>query len=119
MAVKNKIIKLISAFLIVLILAPVVLFSKPKQVNATGWPVADFLSHLFLGSTGVSTSVNTGLHIKDIALEVLKEVARTFAKRLLAQMTQSTVNWINIGFHGSPLFLENPESFFKDIAKYE
>ena len=34
-------------------------------------------------------------------------------------MTQSTINWINSGFHGAPLFIERPDAFFKDIAKYE
>jgi len=34
-------------------------------------------------------------------------------------MTKSVTNWINSGFHGAPLFLENPGSFFQDIGKYE
>jgi hypothetical protein len=34
-------------------------------------------------------------------------------------MTQATINWINSDFHGSPLFLTNPQSFFNDIAKSE
>ncbi|HEV7702348.1 MAG TPA: hypothetical protein VGO63_02815 [Candidatus Paceibacterota bacterium] len=56
---------------------------------------------------------------KECLKEVLKDILKFAARRLLAQMTQSTVNWINTGFHGAPLFLENPGSFFKDIAKFE
>jgi len=127
MSLKNNTIqKLISVLLIIAIIAPAVLLSKPKQANATGWPVVDIvhnITSIFNGVTQTGTlatsAVNTGLHIKDIVLEVLKEVARTFAKRLLAQMTQDTVKWINSGFHGNPLFLQNPDSFFKDIAKSE
>jgi len=103
---------------------PAILFSRPKQAKAIVFhdPWHTIVS-VFNGGTQTATLStelsNLGLHVKEIAWEVLKEVARTFAKRLLAQMTQATVNWINTGFHGSPLFLENPESFFKDIAKYE
>ena len=38
---------------------------------------------------------------------------------MLQQMTKSVVNWINTGNWGNPLFVTNPQSFFKDIAKSE
>jgi hypothetical protein len=66
-----------------------------------------------------STATNTTLHIKDFAREVLKQVLMGVARKVLQEMTKSTINWINSGFHGSPLFLENPQSFFNDIAKSE
>ena len=59
------------------------------------------------------------LSYKQLAKEIGKEILRNIAKRALQAMTKSTLNWINSGFHGAPLFLENPQSFFKDIAKYE
>jgi len=47
------------------------------------------------------------------------EAMMILAKIFLAKITQATVKWINSGFHGSPLFLQNPQSFFTDIAKLE
>lgn len=41
------------------------------------------------------------------------------AKTLLKKITQSTVEWINGGFRGEPLFIKNPGSFFKSIADQE
>ena len=127
MTTKNKMAKFISSILIIVILVPAVLFSQSKPVQAYALPVVEVagtglwtkITSIFSATTSSSTAVNTGLHFKDIAQEALKEIARTFAKRLLAQMTQDTVKWINSGFHGNPLFLQNPESFFKDIAKSE
>ncbi|HEV7424020.1 MAG TPA: hypothetical protein VGO21_02400 [Candidatus Paceibacterota bacterium] len=137
MKIKNRTIKLISALLIVAIITPAILLSIPKQANALlgvedtvepgpiweAWLADQSFNESAINiATDITagTSVgNTGLHIKDIAVEVLKELARTFAKRLLQKMTQATVNWINTGFHGAPLFVENPGSFFQDIAKTE
>src|SRR3989344_6507081 len=118
-----KIQKLISVILIISILVPAVLLGKPKKADAllTGW-ISDFFAPLTSGSVGISAgqeTVQTTLKLKDLAKEVLKEIARNVVKRLLQEMTKSTINWINSGFHGNPLFLENPQSFFRDIAKYE
>lgn len=134
MTAKDKTKKLISALLVVSIISPAVLFStSPKQAQAQAGstaaisvPVADipqeqasWLSYALHGTNTSSTITDTGLHVKDFAIEIGKQLLKVAAKRLLAQMTQATINWINSGFHGSPLFLENPESFFKDIAKSE
>ncbi len=43
-------------------------------------------------------------------------IAYALAKMVLAQMTQSMVNWINSGFNGNPTFLTNPTTFFGNIA---
>lgn len=124
MTSKNKTIKFISALLIFSILAPSILFSRPKKVNAM--PVFDapvaVTTGATAGATATSATVETtslGLQIKDVAKEIGKQLLMTVARRFLQEMTKGTINWINSGFHGSPLFLENPESFFKDIAKYE
>src|SRR3989344_6594425 len=122
---KNKVNqKLISLFILIAVVTSVVLFSRPKQAEAF-WG-ATWLTDVFTGgtmtATGVSAgneTVQTGFAIKDFAKDVLKQIVMTIEKRLLAQMTKSTINWINKGFHGSPLFVENPNSFFRDIAKSE
>ncbi|MCE9549389.1 DUF4141 domain-containing protein [Candidatus Nomurabacteria bacterium] len=100
--------KWISGIIIISLFTPMVLFTfQPKKASAQ-WVVTD-----------PAQVIQTGLSVKD----VLKEIARQFlmlaARRLLAQMTQNTINWINGGFHGNPLYIENPRSFFDDIAKTE
>jgi|GEM_PF-3749342 len=133
MNTKNRTIKLISSLLIFSIILPSVLFSIPKKVVAAAGttaaiavPTADipqetagWLSQA-LHAIGVpSTVFNTGLHVKDFANWLLQQVLKQIAKMVLARMTQATINWINSDFHGSPLFIENPSSFFRDIAKSE
>jgi hypothetical protein len=49
----------------------------------------------------------------------LKQITRTILNKILDKITLSTVNWINGGFAGSPLWLEDPGQFFGDIAKSE
>ena len=61
----------------------------------------------------------TGISVKTWYQEILKQVLMAIARRALQEITKSTVNWINSGFHGSPLFLENSSSFFEDIVKSE
>ena len=52
-------------------------------------------------------------HSKESCLDT---IAYTAAKIVLAKITQSTLNWINSGFQGSPTFVQNPGSFFASIA---
>ena len=127
MRTKNKTTKLISALLIITIFLPSLVFlTKPNEVKATvpvievaGAGVWSWITSLFSGTTSTSTVTDTGLHIKDFAKEVARQVLMAVARAFLQKMTQSIVTWINSGFHGNPLYLENSESFFKDIAKYE
>ena len=129
MTAKNKTTKFISALIIISILMPIVLFSAPKKANAVlgvGDLVYDaantatnWMTTAFSGLTSSSTLVNTGISVKNVAIAVGKELLRAAAKQVLAKMVQATVNWINSDFHGAPLFLENPQSFFRDIAKSE
>ncbi len=121
MSAKNKTKQIISALLIVSFLLPTVLFSKPQhaeaQTEAVSVPVLDALSAKL--NTAIMKAVGGSL-VTDTRHWILKlgeQILKMIAKRILAQITQATVNWINSGFHGSPLFLENPESFFRDISK--
>lgn len=43
-------------------------------------------------------------------------LARTLAKVALNQITNSVVNWINSGFDGTPSFVQDPTSFFQNVA---
>ncbi len=125
MTFKNKKIqKLISTLMIVAMFAPsLVFFSKPKKAEAQ---FVDPLNAVWQPVRAVFDILNTASNITDTGLsikEVLTDIARVFLQRLarkfLQEMTTSTVNWINTGFHGQPLFIENAGSFFEDIAKSE
>lgn len=43
-------------------------------------------------------------------------IARTIAKAVIQQMTNSVVNWINTGFNGKPSFITNYEKFFASVG---
>ncbi len=49
----------------------------------------------------------------------LKSIGRMVIKLLIQKFTLSTVAWIQSGYEGSPLFLQDPKRFFGDIAKNE
>ena len=103
---KNKTLqKFISCLVIISILSPAIFMSfQPKKAEAQ-WVVID--------------PAHIAVSVKAVLTEIWKQAMMALARKLLARFTQNTVNWINSGFHGNPLYLENPKSFFKDIAKYE
>lgn len=143
--------KFISALLIIVLLAPVLLFSNTKRAaaqvesasacaaavaagaaegEATGAaagaagaigsvPSNSTAANKIAGKIAGITKGEQNFKYKECVKEILRDLLKVVAKRFLAKMTESTVNWINSGFHGKPLFLENPGSFFKDIAKSE
>jgi len=121
----KKMQKLLSSLIIVGFLLPsLVIFSIPRQANAI--PVNDPEANVWhkikvaLGLVATkSTVVDTTISVKNVLKAIANEALKAAAKRALQQMTKDTVNWINGGFHGSPLFVENPKSFFNDIAKSE
>ena len=137
METKNKKLKLISTLLIISIVLPAVLFFIPQKASAfwgfgdatidSGSNIVNGIAQTGSGATGAGAGVGNAatnasslaLKVKDVALKVLEEALKAVAKRLLAEVTKSTINWINSGFHGSPLFLENPGSFFADVTKSE
>lgn len=120
----QKIKKIIASLLVAAVLAPSFLaLTTPKKAEAqvvTVDPVQSKLGIIgnafqFLNTTADVTSASLGVWGK--AREILRMTLQIVAKRLLAEMTKSTVNWINSGFYGKPLFLENPDSFFKDVTQ--
>lgn len=131
MILKNiKIQKLISSLLIVAIFIPsLIFFVKPKQAEAVadviGGPsniissVLKGIGNALIGSGNVSQATTATTAVKTWYGEILKQVLMAVARKVLQEITKSTVTWINNGFHGSPLFLENSSSFFEDIVKSE
>lgn len=136
---KNKTFqKLISILLIISVITPSIFFiSIPRKANAflgigdiTIDSVPNIVKNIGTGiyeagkwtldKLGVGAEVqNTTLSVKTWYQELLKQVLMAIARRALQEITKSTVNWINSGFHGAPLFLENSDSFFEDIVKSE
>src|SRR3972149_12309962 len=124
MVTKNKIIqKFIPCLLSISILTPAIFSSfgvkkaEAQETAPIGVPVNDFPAQIYLKIITTNTTTSSIIDNKSWMQKLLEQLLKLAAKRLLAQMTQATINWINSGFHGSPLFLENPESFFRDIAK--
>ncbi|MEO5646307.1 MAG: hypothetical protein ABIO57_00865 [Candidatus Paceibacterota bacterium] len=46
----------------------------------------------------------------------LNGIAYAVAKNTLAQVTNKTLNWVNTGLNGNPLYVQNSNSFLKTIA---
>jgi hypothetical protein len=98
----------------------------PKKVEAQGIPILDavgnalqWVGNAFLGTGTAAQVAETSISIWDRLQKILGAALRVIARRALADMTKSTVNWINTGHFGKPLFLENTGSFFRDVAKLE
>ncbi len=116
--------KFLSGLMVLAILAPSFLgLLTPKKAEAQ---FTDFVNaalttigNAFLGTNAGSSATSVAISLKNVAKEIARQMLMVVAKRALAEMTKSTVNWINTGFHGAPLFLENPSSFFQDIAKHQ
>lgn len=123
MILKNKTIqKFISSFMIIAVILPsFVFFIKPKKADAQFTDVVNAAWNGLQAAYGfVDKSTNlqsTAIQIKNVAKEVFRSVLQAIARRMLADLTKSTVQWINTGNFGRPLFLTNPDSFFRDIAK--
>src|SRR3989344_852222 len=103
---KNKTVqKFISSLILICMLTPAIFLSfTPKKAEAQ-WVVWD--------------PAHTAITVKIVMQEVARQFLMAIARALLARLTQSIVNWINSGHWGNPLYLENQQSFFKDIVKYE
>jgi hypothetical protein len=136
MLTKNQ--KIFSVLILISITVTNVLFLNPQKVSA-------FLGIGDVGTsfdplTEVATAEDAAVQTEDAAaqtagtggvlaqlgiatdswyMQLLDEVLMAVARKALGEITKSTLGWINSGFHGSPLFIENPGSFFNDIAKSE
>ncbi len=111
--------KTIILTIILSLISSATLFSYPKNTNAQ-------LATVEVNSAPslIQQIVQTGSAIASAASEYslnFKEwvgdgLALLIAKQIIRQMTTSLVTWINSGFEGSPSFMQNPGSFFLDVA---
>lgn len=110
MATKNFNKKIISAFLLFLVLtfsfSPI--FAKKAEAQWIVFDSANFGVNLL-------TSINTTMSgpIKDFGLD---SIAWIVANMVIERIAASTVSWINSGFQGSPAFVTDPGSYFKNIG---
>ncbi|MFA7285932.1 MAG: hypothetical protein WC011_03770 [Candidatus Paceibacterota bacterium] len=83
-------------------------------------PVADFEARAKLEKIDKKEQEQLEQDRKRLENELcLKSIGQMIVKMLLQKLTVSTVEWINNGFDGKPLFLQDPGQFFGDIAKNE
>ncbi len=97
------------------LLAQPLFFLKPAKASAIPVVDAGVIAQLVIANISLGTLVgqSTAANLKTFTLDGL---AWMLAKMIVQQITVSTVNWINSGFEGSPAFVENPGSFFLDVA---
>lgn len=68
-------------------------------------------------ATGASAAIDAGKSTWDIVTKnLLDYVAYSAAQNLLNQLTNSTLKWIQGGFHGSPSFAVDTDQMFTEIA---
>lgn len=98
--------RIIYIILILLIISPSVFLLKPQKIEA-----AASGSVIVVGSD-LPRDPQKGIG----PVPGLNSVIYIAAKMLLNSITQSIVNWINTGFEGSPTFVQDPASYFTDLA---
>jgi hypothetical protein len=73
-------------------------------------------------SSAVSTSdskAQAAINTTNRISQCLNGVAYAVAKNTLAQITNKTLNWVNTGFNGNPLYVQNSGSYLNSIANQQ
>ncbi len=105
---KNLIVTLL---LIAIFLPPAYLLMPVRKADAFIFvPVGE----IPLAATHVANSVENFLNatVKEFGLDA---IAWIVAKQLISAITSDLVTWINSGFNGAPMFVQNLNGFFTDI----
>lgn len=95
------------------LLTLLVLFSSFSPIFARKAEAFIFTDWVNFAVNAVTSIGINSLWVKEYALD---SVAYTVTNLIIEKMAASTVNWINTGFKGSPAFVTNPESYFKNIG---
>lgn len=127
MIILNNFNKLISSLILVsVVIVGSLLFTAERAEAAV--PVFE-TNPSVIGSLATISTTNV-LIAKDTSALVTKEVgpggipsplswdniAWVLVKGVINSMSQSIIDWINTGFDGNPIFITNPEAYFKDLA---
>ncbi len=71
-------------------------------------------------NTTANTSAETGQLIMGVPIGAsFNSIAWCLINGTIEAIADATIAWANSGFNGSPAFLENPESFFQELADIE
>lgn len=106
----NKIITL--TLIITFIFSPAL--AIPARAQWVVWDPGNFVPN---SVTAVNTSITAGATFSEMAKDFgLDAIGWIIAKLIIERMSASTVNWINSGFHGSPAFVTDPQSYFQNIG---
>ncbi|MDD2935437.1 MAG: hypothetical protein PHX25_03105 [Candidatus Pacebacteria bacterium] len=101
----NKFTKIITLFLIIIIVFVSVFSLKTQKTEALG---AELVIEV-----GANLFSNMESMIKEIGLDSIAWYAKDIIVR---QLVTSTVNWINSGFEGSPAYITDFEGFLTDVG---
>lgn len=109
--------KLLTGFFVFFFVAAPLLTLEPKRAEAQ-MPVAESgIALVFQAATRVATfltSQNTSALLwKEMVLDPL---LWGIVKMIVSQIVRSTIAWINSGFKGTPMFVQDPGAFLRDIA---
>ena len=128
---KNILIKYIMSTMIVtgLLFTPSTpLLSPTPRTAATGYPVVDALligfteantalAEVWAGVTAVWQLIQEYLNTQSWLNEwVIKPLIKAARKSLIDQIKTQTINWINTGFEGKPLFMTDPSQLARNMA---
>lgn len=93
------------------------IFSQPTPAHADGDDAANIASYALHGLSVIANSVSaSALSMLSLKEWTLDGVAWAIVRQITKQMVRSTIQWINSGFNGSPLFVTDPEAFLLSIA---
>ncbi len=83
-------------------------FAKKAEAQWIVWDPGNFAPNAL-------TAFNTTLQspVKEFGLDT---IAWMLVNIIIERMAASTVNWINNGFRGSPAFVTDPETYFRNIG---
>ena len=130
--------KIISSLFVTLMMAGVFTFI-PRRVEAVSNTMSfKGLPSVLLNCTGATKAVGkalasltgkaTSVVTKEVPVESAsvtaredcsKAIGRYIGKQMMDKITQDTINWINTGFKGEPMFVKDPESMFRSLANQE
>lgn len=91
------------------------LIPTAQKVSAQFAVTAPVLETLTTKSN-IDSSIQTTITTKEWLQTAMQQVAKGLAMQVLKKFTQETVNWINQGNDGKPLYVTNTGDFFDSIA---
>ncbi len=91
-------------------------FSPIIKIHAQGIPVIAPTSDAIAVKNTLEQTIQTTLASKEWLQTAMQQVAKGLAMQVLKKFTQETVNWINQGNDGKPLYVTNTGDFFDSIG---